>query len=227
MNKGKGKKLCVVDLCGTFVKDDTTIGLIDFHLSRASKSRWKYLVFKALTIKHSPLRLLIACLEKFTSIHILKHIIVYLLKGEDVSEFNTSAKGYAVFLLKNRKVERIYAIVQEYAQTHKIVFASASLNPLVSIIAELIGAEYISSSLCEVKGKLVGEYKEDLTGKKYSSLQEMYGEELDSILDVVISDNFSDLSLLSKAAKPIVVLRKPSHRLRWNKFKAMFIEDFD
>ena len=94
----------VVDVCGTLVRDDTTLGLLRHHFARDRVRPLRYTLFRAMSARRSPVRLAIAVLEKLSDQHLLKHAAVRLLAGDRVEALNLSADEYAAQLLAQRRL---------------------------------------------------------------------------------------------------------------------------
>ncbi|MGB4912784.1 MAG: haloacid dehalogenase-like hydrolase [Candidatus Dechloromonas phosphoritropha] len=214
----------VVDVCGTLVRDDTTLGLLHQHFASDNQRRARYVLFRALTARRSPLRLTFAFLEKLTGRHLLKHAVVRLLKGDKVVSLDRSAAEYSVLLLKERRVASVWQLLDTILPSESVVLASASLEPVVASLASAIGARHVASTLGQRDGVLTGCYAEDLTGHKEKAMVKKYGPALLDGQVFAISDNFSDRSLLEKASRAYVVVHRDSHRQRWAGLDATFLK---
>lgn len=211
----------VVDVCGTLVRDDTTLGLLHHHFTRLGNRRLRYMLFQTMTARLSPLRLAFAVLEKLTGRHFLKHAIVRLLAGDSVESLNQSAVEYAAALLAHRRVASVWPLL---TTPGRVVLASASLEPVVAALASTMGVRHVASALGQQGGFLTGQYVSDLTGRKEQALVEKYGIDVMTSQVCAISDNFSDRPLLEKAAQAYVVLHRESHRQRWDGLDATFLK---
>ncbi len=214
----------VVDVCGTLVHDDTTLGLLRHHFARDERRPFRYLFFRTITARRSPLRLTFAVLEKLTGRHLLKHACVRLLKGDEVQGLNRSAVEYAQWLLLHRRLVPVWSLLNTPVQTRSVILASASLEPIVAALASIMGARYVASGLAQRTGLLTGYYERDLTGRKEQALFEKYGPAVLAGQVCAISDNSSDRKLLEKADLAYVVLHRESHRPRWHGLNAIFLQ---
>ncbi len=214
----------VVDVCGTLVHEDTTLGLLSHHFASNSNRPLRYLLFRAMVAHYSPLRMTFAVLEKLTGRHLLKYVAVRLLAGDRVDALNQSAAEYARELLAQHRVSTVWALLNVPLQSGRVVLASASLEPVVAALASVLGVRYVASTLSHQKGILIGCYSSDVTGCKEQALIEKYGKNVLSGHICVISDNFSDRTLLEKADQAYVVLHRESHRQRWHGFEALFLQ---
>jgi len=213
----------IIDVCGTLFWDDTTVGLLRYHLLRRSSRRFRLFVFYALTSPYSPLYLAFVFLEKLLSRHLLKHILVRLLVGDLESEINQSASQYAQYLLAFRKINLTWTIFETSISPDQIILASSSLQPIVRALANAMGCRFVASNLETRGGALTGKYLSDLTGRKEGAITSKYGIEVLAMPFIAISDNYSDIALLKKSLIPYVILHKGRHRSRWQSINARFL----
>lgn len=212
--------VCVVDVCGTLVIDDTTLGLLKHHFGRDGGRRLRSQLLKAMTARRSPLRVAFLVAEKITGKHLLKRVAVRMLSGDGLAKLNESAADYASILLATRRIPSVWAELEGCSNT---VLASASLEPIVASLASRMGVRYVASTLEHVNGVLTGRYARDLTGSKPQALLEKYGDSALAGRLGVISDNYSDMPLLEMAEKACVVLHNERHRERWRTLRAVYL----
>ena len=211
--------LCIVDVCGTLVRDDTTLGLLEWHFRQSR--RWRLWGLRLLASRRSPLRLAFVVAERISGRHLLKHFLVRWLNGDRPEDLANSAKAYAGWLLSQRRIATVQGVLEGHAGP--LVLASASLEPVVKSLADALGARFVASTLEVQDGRYTGRYRQDLTGAKAQALQSNLG--IESFGEcVVISDNLTDHGLLESAGKVYVVLHKPSHRRRWAGLNAEYLD---
>jgi phosphoserine phosphatase len=214
----------IVDVCGTLVRDDTTLGLLFHHFGRKPGVNGRYSVLCLIAARSSPLRLAFAVLEKLSGRHWLKHAAVRLLDGESSAALEQSAREYAQYLLSHRRVATVWSAIADPLKSHDLILASASLEPIVSALAEQIGVGYVASSLQHFNGRLTGRYARDLSGAKDLALTEKFGADLLARPYCAISDNYTDKDLLVRARKCFVVVQTTAQRGRWAGVDAEFLE---
>lgn len=215
-------RYCIVDVCGTLVKDDTTIGLLRWHFAR--RRRWRLWLLNCVTARWSPLRLLVAAMEKVTGRHLLKHGLVRLLKGDATAEVEQSAAGYTDWLLSSRRVAQVTALLGgSKAHAEGLVLASASLEPVVAALASRLNARFVASSLSTAEGRHLGRYARDLTGRKLEALDELLTKDWRQNAGMAISDNLTDRALLESVGQAYVVVHSPRYRERWGDIRAEFL----
>ena len=72
----------LIDICGTFVKENITFGLLLSHFFRFT---FKGLITRFLKLKLSPLRIFMLVLEKFTGYYFLKNLLILLIRVVSIS----------------------------------------------------------------------------------------------------------------------------------------------
>lgn len=211
----------IADVCGTLVKDDTTVGLLKWHFARSR--RWRLWLLLLLTSRFSPVRLLFVVAEKATGTHLLKHRLVGLLRGDSVADVQESADQYADWLLAHRKVGGVWNLLEQKNGDAVLLLASASVAPVVRALAARLGADYVASVLATKDGRHLGRYESDLTGLKIEALDRHLpsGWRLHSY--IAISDNLTDRCLLQGAQQAYVVLHNDRQRQRWGNMRAKYI----
>ena len=223
MTNNSNATLFIADVCGTLVYDDTTLGLLRVHFSQQPERQWRLPIFRALTAHRSPFRLGVAVIERLTGKHVLKHLLIRMLKDDTVSSLELNAEVYAQWLLDNRKVPAVWDVIIPAIKDKQTILASASLQPIVSELAKQLGVRFVASELESIDDVLTGRYKSDLTGLKLQALSNLIGIDLiDSSYDA-ISDNLTDRELLSGARRAYVVLHKALHQERWAGLTATYI----
>ncbi len=218
----------IADVCGTLVHDDTTVGLLEHHFRRGSGANWPVRagLFRILSAK--PTRKVFEFLEKLSGRHLYKGSMLALLRGQTIAALDESAQDYAQLLLTERRCTPVTHVVAAATASGQLVLASASLEPIVAALAKRLDTPHVASQLELHNGHLTGRLSVDLTGRKECALSMLNGTPLPPGGYDMISDNFSDLSMLRAAAKATVVLRHPRHRRRWNgKLVASFLEVYE
>lgn len=217
----------VVDVCGTLVHDDTTVGLLRYHFAHSQARPWRGHVLRLLTAHMSPARWAFLVLEKTTGKHWLKHVLVRLLAGDMASELDASGVAYAQELLSHRRVASVWDRLAQTSPPDQIILASASLESVVKALSHSMGTRYVASVLELRAGVLTGRYLEDLTGRKEEAIKRKFGADVMNQPFAAISDNLSDRSLLIKAYRPCVVLHRESDRARWRNLRADYVRATD
>ena len=222
--KNSLREVHIFDVCGTLFREDTTVGLLRWHLRRRGQTI-KSLTLEALFSRRSPLNLLMRILERVSGRHLAKHLAIGLLAGEPLSELEASAQEYAGHLLQSKTVASVFErlLVAQRAKS-QVILASASLEPLIRAVSQRLRVQGIGSQLGVSSGCLTGKLERDLTGRKVDALAEAFGADLFSGQAFGYSDNLSDLELLLKCDHRLVVLHGPRERSRWHLPEAHFVE---
>ena len=71
--KNPKEKYFLIDICGTYVRENTTFGLIKKHFP---KNTFKGIYVRLFLYKYSPIRIIVLLSEKITKKEILKKILV-------------------------------------------------------------------------------------------------------------------------------------------------------
>jgi len=94
-----------------------------------------------------------------------------------------------------------------YPSGDQVVLVSNSLDIVIQAIAERFACESVASKLAIENGVCKGRLTESLTGKKHIAVQELL--ETPNANITVCTDNRSDVELLRRANRRIVVHHKP------------------
>ena len=213
----------IFDVCGTLFLDDTTVGLISWHMKRRRKLLKQALVHLLFSRK-SPLNLLVRVAERLTRRHLAKHLALSLLSGEAIADVALSAEDYVEYLLEYRGVE---PILRELSQAQKgalVILASASIDPVIDALCKKLQVQGVSSCLATSSGCYTGKLERDLTGQKVQALLESMGPDVFARASFAYTDNLTDLDLLLRCHHRTVVLHKPAHRARWPIEQTQFVE---
>jgi len=222
VNKQIGVEVLVVDLCETLFFEDTTVGLISFHLKRSDKFYWRKLALFFLAHHASPIHFVSKAFEWLTNRQFSKNLIIRLLTGVNVKDLDESAIKYADYLISNKKIPSVWATIARIDRQVTLV-ASASLEPIVKVIARHLNAYYVASELQVRDGAFTGRYRKDITGEKEHAILLKYGSGRLQRGLAVITDNLSDLRLITRAKYRFVVIHKERQLARWCQLSAEYI----
>lgn len=213
-----GSNFHITDLCGTLVKDDTTLGLLEWHFRRVNRTLPR-LAVQGVRSRKSPIRWAFAIIERISGRHVAKRVLVGLLRGTSVNAIEVSATDYAAWLVRERLNPAVMSLLKskrcDAGGLCVQVIASASLEPIVAAISRELDLPYVASRLEEEDGRLTGGYASDLTGRKEEALAMKFGEGVLTQLSLVVSDNFSDLSLMLRAEEAYAVVYSERQVGRW------------
>lgn len=220
----RGRAVAVFDVCGTLVKEDTTLGFLRFYFSQRG-GRAQELILWAISERRSPLNLALRIIERFTRLHIAKRLALTLLKGQRKTELEHVARDYVQHLLRTGVVK---PIIDEFELRRldgaRVILASASICVVISALADLLEVEYVSSQLAFEQGRCAGRLATDISGRKPEILNAFLGMGPETGYAYGYSDNFDDLELLRKCEYRTVVLRREFDRRRWTLTPARYVE---
>lgn len=186
------KQIVIFDLCGTLYDSNTTFDFIRFL-------RPLY----ALIIFSLPLRILAKCLSISSSIDLIRTLAIYGYKGFSQDQLLQQAERFITEVLENKKIIEADELLLQYSQDNSVTvyLASASIDPIVQLVAQRYAVEYVSSQLEYINGKSSGKLSVDLLGDKIKYLETTHYQ-------LVVTDNKSDLELILASDKSYIVTKK-------------------
>lgn len=100
------------------------------------------------------------------------------------------------------------------SEDFQFILCSASIDPVVEVIADKMGCEqFFSTRLIAKDGIYTGQIFVDLLGRKGKHLKEA-----DVSYNLVITDNKSDIDLIETCGKAIIISEEKNINF-WNDFK--------
>ena len=207
-NKKKTKeKYLLIDICGTYVNENTTFGLIKKHFP---KNTFKGIYVRLFLYKYSPIRIIVLLSEKITKKEILKKILVKSIRGVKVESLKKTANIYAKELISKRiKVNYlINKYIQKYKKISHPIFASSSIEPIVKEISSLEKIPYVASKLEVCGDKYTGRISFDITGLKKSEIYKKFNIDLNKTKFFLITDNKSDFNMVNNSLLTIFIIRR-------------------
>jgi phosphoserine phosphatase len=197
--------MIIFDICGTLYNSNTTM---DFCEYRCKSARKRKLLKFSKTFFGKLVNKLLVMLFNYDFIRVLH---LKSLKGLTKNEIEKDAAFFVNFFLINKKIDEVHVILNNY-EKEDIVLVSATIQPIAEAIAhKLGGVKYLSTTLEYNYDKCTGTIKDDLLGNKQNYFR-------DQEIELVITDNKSDLSLCKKA-KEVVIVSKKKNLSFWEKRK--------
>ncbi len=186
------KPIVIFDLCGTLYDSNTTFDFIRFL-------RPLY----ALIIFSLPLRILAKCLSIASNIDLIRTLAIYGYKGFSQDQLLQQAERFITDVLENKKILEADELLLQYCQDNSVTvyLASASIDPIVQLVARQYAVSYISSQLEYINGKSSGKLSVDLLGDKKKYLETTHYQ-------LVVTDNKSDIDLILASEKSYIVTKK-------------------
>lgn len=217
------KGILVLDVCGTLFNEDTTIGLLAHHFRTSRFPRWRYWTLVILSERWSPAFYVLTVLEALFARHLLKLLLVRMLRGDRVPVLESSAAQYAERLLRDEKIAPVWELINGQPDDYTWVLASSSLRPVVEALSRKLDVTFVASELEASDNLLTGRYSRDISGKKPEALQAVFGVPGTDWHYIAVSDNPGDRGLLENAEHAVVVVHKKRHLRRWDGFPATYI----
>lgn len=205
-------KIAVFDVCDTLYYSNTTHDFIRYiHSGRRGKRKAG---FQLLNHRFSPLRPALVGFGILTGNDVFRKANIGLLKGMGVAESLALAREFVREFLGRKKIEQTHGLVREFqGKGFDVVICSSSIEPVVRAVAEELGIEEFYSAELEFSGgRLTGRLAHDPTGRKLESLAKYRGN---ARIELAVSDNLSDASLLRAAKRGIAVVHRADKRRFW------------
>lgn len=205
------KKKAILDVCGTIYSSNTTF---DFFESIASSPLELFII----KIKRCKILMLAnSILFKLLKFDFYRRVCVYIFLANKTAEEveYASIKFYNEFL-SHKKINETQAVIKDLSDEYEFIICSASIDPIISVVAENIGCKVYFSTLLERKnGVYSGGIAQDLLGNKLSVLREN-----DINYDLVITDNKSDMDII-KNSKSAIIITEMKNLKYWNVFASI------
>lgn len=191
----------IFDVCWTMYKSNTTFDFIKFVYNVNGIKSFRLMVLSSLIGK-----LFILFLGKFLGRDIYRGFYVGLLKGFTRSDLEIlSSKFYHDYLVR-KKIDYTFDLLEEIDH-REVLLCSASLDIIISHIAQQLKVSFFASEL-EFKNEIcTGKISKDLLGMKDKILE-------NKEIELVVTDNLSDLALVRKSSKS-VILSTPKNVIFW------------
>lgn len=197
--------LCIFDVCGTLIKENTTFSFCKF---RNRKKSFKVAFFVIDTVFF---KLVNRSVKSFLGIDLARCFCLLTLKGESYENINNDANRYVESLSEDDFSQEVLDVLSECKAkpNAKVVLASATIDPVCGAVARKLNVESYESSRLAFDGDYCkGKLDHDLLGQKKTCF-------LGCNIFVVVTDNKSDLDLC-KLAKNVVAISKPKNLDFWH-----------
>jgi len=190
----------IFDVCGTLYSVNTTFAFIIFyHKHNGNYTYWLY--SKIMTSK---LGKLLAMIFRFSS----RKKLLNTLKGVSKTDlYLVSEFFYDEVLLKNQNL-KIFSMFEKF--DNKILL-SASIDPVIKVIASRLNCNYYSSRLKYDNTECIGVLDFDLKGNKASCIKT-------NIINVV-TDNLDDTDIIKLAQESFLVAPSIKRMKKWQELQ--------
>jgi phosphoserine phosphatase len=217
------RELVIFDVCNTLYDSNTTFEFIRFVLERKFPAKLFY--FHLLTKRISPLFIYWTIIGKLQKKDILRNEAVRLLRGVKKDKLLDLANDFYQSQLRLKAMSDILQLLEEKKLDNEVWLFSNSIDPVIQAIATNLKVNYVASELeYDSNDMFTGHFKRDLSGKKQVAFKELF--ETSRSIEMMCSDNKSDLEILKLAKKPVVIIYKSSDRAFWQSLNPVFIEKY-
>lgn len=204
-------KIAVFDICGTLYNSNTTFDFLSFYLKRNNKP--KYFIYKICLSK--PLKILWKLLNLLGKKKMIRNFLIGFIKNEKVSKVNSEAICFVDSYLDAKKIKDVEFLLQEHiSKEYEIVFASASIEPVVKAIARKYHVKTaFYTQLVKNRNVYTGKIQYDLEGRKHIAVEDFKKD--NKVKEVYFfTDNKEDLQLILNSNHSTVV-SKPKNLKYW------------
>jgi len=180
----------VFDLCGTLFKSNTTFDYVRYLHPIYSK-----IIFSL------PSRLISKLFNHFLGWDLVRKWAIYSLKGMSEVQLRSAAKQFYDEKLYWKKNDKIIALLKKNIREN-LYIASASIEPVVSVVADRLGVgNFVSTKLEMRNGYCTGKISLDALKNKDFLLN--FSE-----IELVVTDNKSDANLIGLSRKAIFISKR-------------------
>lgn len=220
--EGNDQNIAVFDLCDTLYYSNTTHDFIDYFLTNKG-TRIKKASAQAITGRFSPLKYIGILISVLTGNDLPRRLKLLLLRGYSELELDEMAEGFVRDYLEFRTVIETRSVMEEaFRDRMRVIIVSASIEPVVRAVARRLSiSDYLCSTLAFKNGIFSGRLSNDITGRKLTELKNV---EPNSQIELVVSDNTSDLDLLGAARRGLAVVHSKRKREFWKNHRIETIE---
>ncbi|XKM13830.1 hypothetical protein RCS94_01315 [Orbaceae bacterium ac157xtp] len=181
----------IFDICGTLYDTNTTFSFCE---NQSSVYR-KWILKLSKTIFGKALnKVLVKCF----SYDFIRNIHIKTLSNLTLIQLDNAADSFVENYLNKKKITDVHNILKSF-DSNDIILVSATIEPIAKAIAKKLGClKYIATTLMYDNGKCTGVIKDDLLGNKQDYFK-------DKTIDLVVTDNKSDVELCKLAKESIIV----------------------
>jgi len=190
----------IFDVCGTLYSVNTTFEFIVFY--HKNKKNLLYWFYSKIAI--SKFGKLLAIIFKFST----RKQLLKSLKGVSREELYRISEIFYDEILLNNKNSNIFKLFEELDNK---VLLSASIAPVIQVIADKLNCTYYSSQLKYNNNICMGILDFDLKGKKASCVN--------SNVIYVITDNLDDTDIIKLAKESFLVAPNIKRMKKWEELQ--------
>ena len=198
--------MIVFDICDTMYDSNTTFDFMDYMFLKNTKYKIMRKISRNLFFK-----VINKIVFKIFKIDLTRVIFLKYLSGFTRIELEKEVNDFYKEYLVSKKRSNIISLLKKLKKENKnILLMSATIDIVAKRIATEFDVKFISSKLAFSKEICLGELEYDLLGQKDNYIKEE--------IELVVTDNLSDISLV-KIAKKSIILSKKKNIGFWNNQK--------
>lgn len=215
------RKVVVADICNTLFDSNTTYDFIKYCIRTGRLSPINRHIYNILLSRKSPLYWLIAINEKVFKKDLFKVLVVKFLKGCKVDAVQKWSDDFFNDYLTKRAISPTLLLLKNF-NSADVILISSTLRPIAASIAKNIGfANFLATELEVENNVYTGNIQHELSGRKLEALRIYAGAGVD--VDVVISDNYTDLELMKYSRESYAVCYNEKQEKFWSQLPQVSI----
>lgn len=193
------RKLAIFDVCGTLYTVNTTFDFIRFY-HRKKKNYFRWILVSLFQSKFGKL------FNKFFGFSLRKHIILSL-RNETKLDVGAISKIYVRDELPRKECKLAFDFMKYCkldSSIDEVFLMSASIDPVISSVAQELNVSYGCSELEIKDGRYTGNLAKDLKGDKINLIK-------DSDVVFFASDNHDDFDLGLISRRYVIFTKKKNY----------------
>lgn len=185
--------MIIFDICDTMYDSNTTFDFLDYVFQEEKK----YIFYRKMS-KTIPVKIINKLVFKLFNFDLIRSFFLLRLKGKRRDDLKLLVnKFYDNVLVHKERSEIIDLLNKNKNKNKEILLASATIDIVAEKIANEFSVNYISSKL--------GYYDGICSGKLFLDLLEKKEKFINHDVDLVVTDNVSDLALVKKANSSVIL----------------------
>jgi phosphoserine phosphatase len=225
MDEIKKERVVVVDICNTLFDSNTTFDFIDYCV-RTKRIKRGVLFYHWGVKRLSPFFWFLLILHKAFRHDYHKSLAVSLLAHQSIEDVSSWASQFYREFLALRSIHQTADVLKSF-DSKQVILASSTIEPVAKVIAFEMGIEnFVSTELEVSEGRYTGRIKNELSGNKLEAIQKKLGN-ADFMIDVVLTDNFSDRELMIGSLRKYAVCYNKRQVAFWSEIPGVKILTVD
>lgn len=189
------RKIIIFDICDTIYNSNTTFDFLDYEF----KGNKRYMLSRKIS-KTIFFRAINKSLKLFT-VDFTRAYFLYYLKGYSKHNLDVAVDNFFDDVLTHKKRQWVIDKLTKLKDEGKpVILVSATIDAIAKRIASEFSVEYLSSAISFRGDICSGRLERDLLGNKENYIHED--------IELIVTDNLSDLPLVRMAEKSIILSSK-------------------